>query len=91
MQRSLETFLAAAMGLVFATTAGLADDTGRDLPKDSKLPGVEGGYSIVAPAPEPLDDQAGDGNTIKAGKWELTVSGYVWVQIGASSAKRRRR
>ncbi|MDP3896804.1 MAG: hypothetical protein Q8Q62_09015 [Mesorhizobium sp.] len=62
------------------------------LAKDDKkpaapLPGVEGNYSIVTPAAEPPEAEEGDGKTIKAGNWELTISGYVWVQVGASSGR----
>lgn len=60
---------------------------GADEPKAATgLPGVDGSYSIVTPAPEPDDAAPPSSGTTKIGKWELTVSGYVWVQVGASSA-----
>lgn len=58
------------------------------------LPGVEGGYSIVTPAPEPLEAPATDDGYFKVGDWDVRISGSVMFQIGASSAdsdQRRRR
>ncbi len=52
------------------------------------LPGVDAGYSIVKPAPEPEEIQAEstDGKKrFKAGNWDVEVSGYIWYQVGASS------
>lgn len=60
------------------TTPGIAEDK-----KPSSLPGVNGGYSIVAP--EPDEPAKKDDGPMKVGKWELTVSGYVWVQVGSGS------
>ena len=53
--------------------------------KKEALPGVAGNYSIVAPEPEPSEPPADASGTKKVGKWELTVSGYVWVQVGSAS------
>ncbi|BCH32896.1 hypothetical protein MesoLjLc_48260 [Mesorhizobium sp. L-8-10] len=48
-----------------------------------KLPGVEGAYSIVAPAPEPLEAPSeGGGYTFKAGNTDIRISGSVSVEIG---------
>ena len=53
---------------------------------EATLPGVEGKYSIVAPAPEPLEEpRAGDGTTFRAGNWDVTISGHVSVQVGNST------
>lgn len=60
-------------------TSSLADDA----KKPTSLPGVNGGYSIVTPeAEEPTEK---DDGPIKVGHWELTISGYVWVQVGSGS------
>ena len=53
--------------------------------KAASLPGVTGDYSIVAPAPEPMDEPRDGATTFKAGNWDVTVSGYVSAQVGASS------
>ena len=73
------------LGLAFVASPALAEDTP---PKATGLPGVEGNYSIVGPAPEPAEPPADPSAPVKLGKWELTVSGYVWVQIGSSSSRR---
>ena len=65
----------------------LADDAPRR-DAEATLPGVEGKYSIVAPAPEPLEEpRAGDGTTFRAGNWDVTISGHVSVQVGNSTRK----
>lgn len=68
--------------LALATAPSLADER----KPDASLPGVDGSYSLVAPAPEPDDPSPETSGTTRVGNWELTVSGYVWVQVGASSA-----
>lgn len=78
------TFLSIAAIALFTVTQVHAGDA----PDQTALPGVDGSYSIVAPAPEPDDLPADPGATKRAGNWELTVSGYVWVQVGASSPVR---
>lgn len=81
LPRLLGAALILALG---ATVSALADD---DKKPAAALPGVEGAYSIVTPAAEEPEAPEADGKTIKAGNWELTVSGYVWVQVGASSGR----
>ena len=52
-----------------------------------RLPGVEGEYSIVKPAPEPLEEPAtADDGYFKMGDWDIRISGDVMYQIGASSS-----
>lgn len=76
------TLLAALPALaILAAGPAVADEA----KKKEALPGVAGNYSIVAPEPEPAEPPADASGTKKVGKWELTVSGYVWVQVGASS------
>lgn len=70
--------------LLAAAAPALADDAARG---KAPLPGVDGQYSIVTPAPEPQDRPNTDPMNFKAGNWDVTVSGYVWVQVGGSSAK----
>lgn len=69
-----------ALACVLAAATAFADDA-----KKTALPGVDSTYSIVTPEPEPAEPPADASGTKKVGKWELTVSGYVWVQVGASS------
>ncbi len=71
--------LAAAVAIL-AAGPSFADDA-----KKTALPGVDSTYSIVTPEPEPADPPADASGTKKVGKWELTVSGYVWVQVGSAS------
>ncbi len=73
---------AVALAPLLAATAAVAGE----LPKgQAALPGVESTYSIVTPAPEPDEAPATRSGTTKVGKWELTVSGYVWVQVGSAN------
>ncbi len=53
-------------------------------PASDTLPGVEKDYSIVAPAPEPLDAplEAANGYTFKAGNTDIRISGSVSVEVG---------
>jgi len=76
------TLLAALPALAILAAGPAASDEAK---KKEALPGVAGNYSIVAPEPEPSEPPTDATGTKKVGKWELTVSGYVWVQVGASS------
>ena len=77
-------FLASLLSaFVLSTTPSLADDSGKT---PSALPGVQQPPPRVVAVPEPDQADPADSKTIKAGKWEVTVSGYVWVQIGAGSS-----
>jgi hypothetical protein len=69
-----------AVPFALAALPAMADDA----PKTDALPGVDSSYSLVNPPPEPPAPVDGTG-TKRVGNWELTVSGYVWVQVGASS------
>jgi|GEM_PF-1336186 len=86
--KTVTTILAVVAGFI-ATGTAFADEkqTSRD------LPGVDTEYSIVQPAPEPDDRSAeevrDDRLHFKAGNWDVRVSGYVSVEIGASSYKGR--
>ena len=74
-----------ALASCLVSSALAADEASR---RDAveQLPGVEGKYSIVAPAPEPLEEpRAGDGTTFRAGNWDVTISGHVSVQVGNST------
>lgn len=85
--------LFAALLLPFLAVPALADQVPAKRNSDA-LPGVEGGYSIVTPAPEPLQSPATDDGYFKVGDWDVRISGSVMFQIGASSAdseERRRR
>ena len=82
----MRLLLASILLSCLAGTA-LADDAPRR-DAEATLPGVEGKYSIVAPAPEPLEEpRAGDGTTFRAGNWDVTISGHVSVQVGNATRK----
>jgi len=71
---------AACLALAMLAAPGIAAEKQKPA---SSLPGVDGGYSIVTPEPaEPVEK---DDGPMKVGKWELTISGYVWVQVGNGS------
>ena len=83
--RPLATASALVLFLAGSLTATAAEDKKHPA---SNLPGVEGDYSIVKPAPEPeeAEDPNNDGKKrFKAGNWDVEVSGYIWYQIGTSS------
>ena len=83
----MRLLLASILSSCLAGTALAADDAPRR-DAEATLPGVEGKYSIVAPAPEPLEEpRAGDGTTFRAGNWDVTISGHVSVQVGNSTRK----
>ena len=48
-------------------------------PANAPLPGVKDNYRIVKPAPEP--DDAAPSGTRKFGRWDVTISGTVTVDI----------
>lgn len=76
----LRYFVLVALSAPLTVAPSFADEA-----KKTALPGVTGTYSIVTPEPEPADPPADASGTKKVGKWELTVSGYVWVQVGSGS------
>lgn len=52
-------------------------------PASERLPGVENEYSIVKPAPEPLEAPSEpNGYTFKAGNTDIRISGSVSVEVG---------
>lgn len=70
-----------ALVLVLATPAfaGQSSDA---------LPGVKGDYSIVTPAPEPMEaPTAPDDGTFKVGDWDVRISGSVSVEIGTGTSR----
>ena len=62
-------------------------------PPSPALPGVETGYGIVKPLPEPdnMADQEVDGTHFKVGDTEVRVSGSITVDIGVGSVRTPRR
>lgn len=78
--------IAATALLCVLASQALADQSSRS--KSDMLPGVDGGYSIVTPAPEPLEAPAAtDGNMFKFGDWDVRVSGSVSVEIGSGPSR----
>lgn len=92
-QRFYRSHVLAGPLLSLLAVPALADQVPEKARPDA-LPGVEGGYSIVTPAPEPLQAPATDDGYFKVGDWDVRISGSVMFQVGASSAdsdKRQRR
>jgi hypothetical protein len=57
-------------------------------PNSDALPGVERNYSIVTPAPEPLEPQAAaSGYTFRTGNTDIRISGSVSVEIGTGPSR----
>lgn len=54
------------------------------------LPGVKGGYRIVQPAPPRTDEDVIDepAGTQRHGKWDVTISGDVTIDVGAGALPR---
>jgi hypothetical protein len=81
--------------IVSAALAAALLTAGSALAKDAvkspspALPGVETGYSIVKPVPEPDDpaDQGNGGTRFKVGDTEVHVSGSITVDIGVGSIR----
>ncbi|MGB6117005.1 MAG: hypothetical protein WBF87_02180 [Mesorhizobium sp.] len=87
MQRSLApTIWAVLASMALASGPAFADEKKTS---PAALPGVDTGYSIVAPAPEPDNrseaERQHDLKNLKVGNWDVKISGYVWYQVGASS------
>lgn len=76
--------LLAALALALSAPASGAGEQ----KSESALPGVAGGYAIVAPPPQhPQEDSGaekaeGRGMTFQAGSFEVTVTGSVSVEVG---------
>jgi hypothetical protein len=49
---------------------------------DAKLPGVDGNYRIVKPAPLPEPDDAAPVHDGKYGNWDVTISGSFTTDAG---------
>jgi len=49
---------------------------------NAALPGVDGSYRIVKPAPAPEPDDTTPTNTGKYGRWDVTISGTITVDVG---------
>jgi hypothetical protein len=48
---------------------------------NAALPGVDGSYRIVKPAPAPEPDDAAPTNSGKYGRWDVTISGTITTDI----------
>jgi hypothetical protein len=84
---------------VSAALAAALPSAGPALAKDAvrapspALPGVETGYSIVKPVPEPDDmaDRGTGGTRFKVGDTEVRISGSITVDVGVGSFRAPRR
>lgn len=78
MQLAYRAILIAAV----ATAANGSALAGDKPAAGSDLPGVEGNYSIVKPAPpEPEPEQQPRDSQFVPGKWEVTVSGTITFDV----------
>jgi hypothetical protein len=88
MIRTLSALFAATAIVALAAGAASAKDNAKSVPHS--LPGVDDGYSIVAPVPEPPDEPAvaenGD-RIFKTGNTEVRVGGYIRIDIGTGTAR----
>jgi len=48
---------------------------------NSPLPGVDGNYRIVKPAPAPEPDDGAPTTSGKYGRWDVTISGKITVDV----------
>lgn len=90
--KSLSTPFPLAAILIFAMVpAAFAAGTAKR-PAQTELPGVQGDYRIVRPAPEPDDDAASTPTgQFKIGDMDVRIGGSVTIDIGAGSLPPPRR
>ncbi|THF60048.1 hypothetical protein E6C48_03100 [Mesorhizobium composti] len=90
--KSLSTPFPLAAILIFAMVpAAFAAGTAKR-PTQTELPGVQGDYRIVRPAPEPDDDAASaPTGQFKIGDMDVRIGGSVTIDIGVGSLPRPRR
>lgn len=87
MRRILFTVFAAT-----AIVAGIADTaSAKDNAKSAPhaLPGVDDGYSIVGPVPEPEEPVVAENGDrlFKVGNTEVRIGGYIRVDIGTGARR----
>jgi hypothetical protein len=89
MRRTLTVSAAAAIAVALAASAASAKEKVKPAPH--ALPGVDAGYSIVKPMPEPDEpaDVANGDRYFKFGNTEVHIGGYVRVDIGVGSLQPR--
>jgi len=86
--RTLFTAFAATAIAIASAGMASAKDNAKSAPH--ALPGVDGDYSILGPAPEPDDRPviAENGDRIyKYGSTEVRIRGYVRVDVGAGTLR----
>ena len=90
--RLLATFRLPIFGGLLALAATLpaaaADAGARSAPAPA-LPGVEGNYRIVRPAPQAEPEVPADAGHFKIGGMDVRVSGSIAVDIAVGSVKPR--
>src|SRR5690606_18993992 len=67
-----------------ATSAGLAKEPMKS-PRQTDLPGVQGGYRIVQPVPEPEEFDPATAGQFRIGDMDVRIGGNVTVDIGVGS------
>ena len=83
-------YMAIALGVTLFTAAAMAQ--GASPPQSqSALPGVDGNYRIVKPAPPEPDDRSGNvsGSRFKIGNMDVRIGGSVTVEVGAGPLSHR--
>ena len=63
-----------------AFTPAAADEQAKS--PSNELPGVDGGYRIVKPLPEPEDGAPAGNGQFKAGNFDVRISGFVRAEAG---------
>ena len=82
----VRTVVAVASAALCASPATAKDGSKSS---SSDLPGVDGGYTIVKPLPEPDEPtgQGADGSRFKVGDTDVRISGSITVDVGGGSIR----
>ena len=83
----------AAAGFAMAVTGAACakDQASPAIPHTSQaLPGVDGGYRIVRPMPEPENVDPEAGSRFRIGDMDVRIGGSIVVDIGAGDVRRPR-
>jgi hypothetical protein len=88
--RTLSILLAAVATAVVPTVTSAKEKV---KPTQQALPGVDAGYSIVKPVPEPPESAVAENGDrfFKVGNTEVRIGGYLRVDIGTGSSSLRSR
>jgi len=82
---------AAVAAFVLATAAAALAKEPAKSPRQTDLPGVQGGYRIVQPMPEPREFDPATAGQFRIGDMDVRIGGNVTVDIGVGSLPPPRR